>query len=217
MPRFWRAAARVLRPGGTVAIWGASLFHVRASFTRPPIASPPHTQQDPETTPNAAAVQSVLDSFEASVVTEFSAPGNLIARDLYRKLPLPFGSCPDSVFPHAQFTRIEWNADGLPTPRDKKASEGEPDYFAGHPALSLALAKKAISTASPITRWREAHKAQVERGDVRDCVDVLFEDMKRAMGPEYVGRSDEDVIVSAGLSMALLLIKRGNGELDEAT
>ncbi len=71
MPSFWRAAARVLKPGGTVAIWGSGNMRV-----------------DPGT-PNAGAIQARIDQFEEEIRPYFLL-GNFLTRDLYRDLGLPW-------------------------------------------------------------------------------------------------------------------------------
>ncbi|KAL4778543.1 S-adenosyl-L-methionine-dependent methyltransferase [Aspergillus varians] len=75
MPAFWRSAARVLKPGGTVAIWGSGNLRV-----------------DPGA-PNVAAIQARIDLFEAELEPYF-LPGNRMTRDLYRSLGLPWTVSP---------------------------------------------------------------------------------------------------------------------------
>ncbi|KAL4912913.1 S-adenosyl-L-methionine-dependent methyltransferase [Aspergillus aurantiobrunneus] len=71
MPAFWRSAARVLKPSGSVAIWGSANLRVDAS------------------TPNAAAIQARIEQLEADLQPYFLR-GNLLTRGLYKELELPW-------------------------------------------------------------------------------------------------------------------------------
>lgn len=75
MPSFWRAAARVVKPGGSVAIWGSGNLRVDAG------------------TPNAGAIQARIDGFEEELSPYF-LPGNWLTRGLYRDLGLPWSVQP---------------------------------------------------------------------------------------------------------------------------
>lgn len=164
MPRFYAAAAKVLKPSGSIAIWASSLWWV-----------------DPTTTPNAEAIMGKWNEFYENVMRPYEAPGNLLARGLYKDLLLPWTIGPDSVSPETAKSlasydrdtsvRKEWNADGKPDPDPMLA---ETKGFMKHLKLTLDQAAKYMGTASPITRWREAHKEQLESGEVEDCIDRLF-------------------------------------------
>lgn len=91
MPRFWAAAARVLKPGGTVALWTVGDFKIHPS------------------TPNAAAIQASMDEIEERELRPFFEPGNFLTRNLYKGLPLPWTLTPPLVeFDQASFFREEW-------------------------------------------------------------------------------------------------------------
>jgi SAM-dependent methyltransferase len=90
MARFWPRAAKVLKPGGTVALWtiGAS-------------------EMDPSV-PNAAAIRAALDEIEERELKPFYEPGNALARQLYVDLPLPWTlASPVAEFNEATFYRKE--------------------------------------------------------------------------------------------------------------
>lgn len=72
MDRFWPAAARILRPGGTVAIWGSRSGTAHRS------------------TPNADKINAALEEIEAAELEPYFEPGNFITRNLYQDLGLPW-------------------------------------------------------------------------------------------------------------------------------
>lgn len=156
MPVFWTQAAKMLKPGGTVALWTGASWYCH-----------------PHTTPNAKKVQAVLHELEDDVLGPYEVPGNRLSRDMYVNLPLPWDVEPIVVeFPKEEFVRMEWNRDG-------KVEEGE-TFFRGGQKLSLDDFVKGVSTASMVTRWREAHPELV--GTDQDCVVVTKEKLREALG-----------------------------------
>lgn len=89
---FWRAAARVLRPGGSVALWTSG--HIRAHPSMP----------------NAAAIQAALDRYEELYLKPFYEPGNLLTRSRYADLALPWTlEEPVPEFDEGAFFRKDWD------------------------------------------------------------------------------------------------------------
>lgn len=72
MARFWPSAARILRPGGTVAIWGTK------------------SQSAHKSVPNADKINAALEDLEQKELRPYFEPGNLIAHSLYKDLGLPW-------------------------------------------------------------------------------------------------------------------------------
>lgn len=156
MPQFWASASRVLRPGGTVILWTGGSFFC-----------------NPFTTPNAARVQQVLFELEVEILGPYELPGNRACRELYANLPLPWTVTGEeaqtfkdelSVFDESKFVRIEFNKDGHLEPGEH--------YLRGRKDTFLEL-KKGFSTASMVTRWRDANKEALEKGEVEDCIDYM--------------------------------------------
>jgi len=140
MPRFWLRAARILKPGGTVAIWCTGDARIHSSM------------------PNAAAIQAALDEIEERELKPFFEPGNLLTRGLYVGLPLPWElETPVSDFDEATFFRKEWGPD-----------DAEEFLEAGRTEANLDMIEKIMSTMSPVQRWREAHPNAV--GTERDVL-----------------------------------------------
>ena len=76
MPRFWASAARVLRPGGTVAMWCS-----KANTIHPSV-------------PNAAAINAATSKIEEECLAPFFGAGNLLTRNLYSTIGLPWTISP---------------------------------------------------------------------------------------------------------------------------
>lgn len=152
MPRFWKAASRVLRPGGSVALMTASAAGVHPSV------------------PNAAAIQAVIDHHREVNLAPYMMPGNLMVRKFYADLPLPWSSTTtaasmgdgdqDLGFDRDSFYRKEWGPDN-----------GEADSFMGDVHVDMDTFEKILNTDSPQTRYHQAHPEDV--GTDNDVVKVL--------------------------------------------
>lgn len=91
MTGFWPSAARVLKPGGTVAIWGGG-----------PLALDP-------TIPNADAIDKAVEDFRTNDLAPYRTPGNDISHNRYRDLLLPWTlETPVADFAPSDFVRREW-------------------------------------------------------------------------------------------------------------
>ncbi|KAL2785516.1 S-adenosyl-L-methionine-dependent methyltransferase [Aspergillus keveii] len=132
MPGFWASAARVLKPGGTVAIWASGHMEVHPDM------------------PNAVKIQEAMDRLETQHVQQHFTAGNWMTRDRYESLGLPWTIDPKIPgFDPASFVRKDWDA------RDD-------DFYAvGQPEVGLDAFERMIGTGSPITRWREANPSLV--------------------------------------------------------
>ncbi|KAK7747379.1 hypothetical protein SLS53_001633 [Cytospora paraplurivora] len=141
MPRFWPTAARVLRPGGTVAMWNSYASYLHHSV------------------PNAAAINAAVKEIEEEELLPFFEPGNLLTRNLYSTIGLPWTvepRVPD--FDESALFRKEWGTE------DNDVSF----YEGGQVTLDLDTMEKMLGTSSPVTRWREAHPEAV--GTEKDVI-----------------------------------------------
>ncbi|KAH7127839.1 S-adenosyl-L-methionine-dependent methyltransferase [Dactylonectria estremocensis] len=92
MDRFWVSAARVLKPGGTIAIWTSGEIR-----THPDL-------------PNSAAIQAAIDRHRETHLLPYITAGSLLTRDRYVDLPLPWTiEQPVDEFDQSAFVRKEWN------------------------------------------------------------------------------------------------------------
>ncbi|PGH02942.1 hypothetical protein GX51_04398 [Blastomyces parvus] len=183
MSRFWPRAARVLKPGGSVALW-----------THGPIRVSPQL-------PNSAAIQVVVDELEDRHLRPYMMAGNLLVRHLYAGLELPWtlpgtaagGSV--SEFDEGSFFRRVW--------------EGGDDVLMSR-ALSVDLdtVEKMVGTGSPVTRWREAHPDAA--GTERDVVRVFRREVERLLHEAGVERGQE--VVEGSQTGVLLIVKKKKEE-----
>lgn len=92
MARFWPSAARVLKPGGSVAMWTTGQLCIHPSV------------------PNAAAMQVEIDQIEEQYLRPYFEPGNLLTRGRYRDLLLPWTlDQPVVGFDESDFFRKDWD------------------------------------------------------------------------------------------------------------
>ncbi|KAJ5934163.1 hypothetical protein N7466_003710 [Penicillium verhagenii] len=94
IPAFWAAAARVLKPGGTVALWAPC----------GPVIHP--------STPNASAIQAAMEKIQVEYLAPYYEAGNILTRNRYTDFPLPWtldGQI--TAFDEKTFFRKEWGVD----------------------------------------------------------------------------------------------------------
>jgi len=181
MPKFYLAAAKVLKPSGSIAIWCGGRVFV-----------------DPDTTPNAQGVQDKWNELDLEVLRPFEQPGNVLCRELYKGMPLPWTIDQKSISQEAagalssydkdNYLRREFNPDGKPDPDPIFA---ETKGFVKQLKLTLDQAAKVIGTASPVTRWREAHKEQLEKGEIEDCIDRIMRLTREELAKVEEGKGRE--------------------------
>ncbi|KAK5045859.1 hypothetical protein LTR84_008952 [Exophiala bonariae] len=193
MAPFWASAAQILKPGGSLVLWGGGGFYV-----------------DPATTPNYAKVQRVLDDFENIVLAPFATEGNILVREIYAGLPLPWdcvgGGEGDAdpklkellgMFDKEKFERREFNKDGKVAPGEAFVKGWKADFDA---------IRMSMGTASPVQRWREAYAEQVKSGEVEDLVDKLVRQVKELFDEVEEGKGR--TWVDCGTSVGLLIVKK---------
>lgn len=92
MSGFWPAAARVLKPGGTVALWTSGSIQAHPTL------------------PNAKAIDALIEEHRHKHLTPYLTPGNMIAHNRYVDLPLPWTlPTPIPGFNKAEHRRVEWD------------------------------------------------------------------------------------------------------------
>jgi len=178
MPSFWPRAAQVLKPSGSVALWTSSSIRIHPS------------------TPNSAAIQAAVNKLEV-LLRDFMVSGNWLTRNLYVDLPLPWTlATPVPEFDEATFLREEWNTGGT--------FETDDQFFASQQSVDLDTLEKVLGTASPVTRWREAHPDAV--GTERDVVRMTRREIERLLHEAGVEKGKE--IVKGGVAGVLLVVKK---------
>ncbi|KAG4031532.1 hypothetical protein MFRU_009g03020 [Monilinia fructicola] len=163
MDQFWAQAAKALKPGGTATVWtrGSTL----SSYY-------PHPS-----TPNRDELLRIFLHFERDVLAPYELPPNRLSRDMYDHLPLPWNiphPIPSSILPESQFLKLDYDRDGI------LSDPSSNDFFGGGREVTLMQAEKGLSTASMVTRWREAHPK--EAGTEKDIVKLHIEEVRKLMG-----------------------------------
>ncbi|KIX07331.1 uncharacterized protein Z518_01984 [Rhinocladiella mackenziei CBS 650.93] len=160
MSRFWPHAARVLKPGGSVALWTSGGIRAHPSM------------------PNAAAIQAAVDQHEERHLKPYYVPGNLLARNRYVDLPLPWTlGQPVSEFDKSTFFRKDWDVDE--------------EFFVGLPEVDLDTFEKMMATGSALTRWQQAHPDVA--GTERDVLRMLRREIERLLHEAGVEKGKERV------------------------
>ena len=92
MSRFWPGAARVLKRGGSVALWTSGELRAHPSM------------------PNAAAIQAAMNQLQEQHLKPFYVLGNLLTRNRYVDLALPWTLAqPVPEFDESTFFRKDWD------------------------------------------------------------------------------------------------------------
>lgn len=177
MPRFWPSAARILRPGGTVAMWCSKANTIHPS------------------TPNAAAINEATSKIEEEELAPFFGEGNRLTRNLYSTIGLPWTVSPAVLdFDETTFYRKEWGVDG-----------NEESFFENSKMLfDMETLEKLLGTASPVTRWREAHPELV--GTEEDVIRRMRRTVERLLHEAGVEKGKE--VIRGGEAGVLLMVKK---------
>lgn len=160
MPAFYASAAKALRPGGTLAIWTCSSFYCHPSM------------------PNHERVQAVLSDLEDNVLAPYNTPGNMMTRNAYEDLPLPW-TAGSQVFDETSFSRKDWDRDGVPSA--PPMADGTPGPFLiSSQETPLTHLAKAFGSGSMVVRWRQANLERAHGPE--DIINVIIERLREALG-----------------------------------
>ena len=185
MPLFYSAAAKVLKPGGSIILWcnGSSY--------------PDCEKYGGEVADKA---KEVMMRFEEAV-KPYELEGNRICRELYKDIVKPWDvdgvrrkELGIDVFDEKEYARKTWNEGG-------KLEDDLEGGWMRKETNKWAIIKYALGTASPVTRFREQNKEALERGEMEDIVDRLIKDLR-----EVLGQDKEEV--HGGMSTAVLIFKK---------
>ncbi|KAJ5754646.1 hypothetical protein N7533_004189 [Penicillium manginii] len=160
MARFWHSAARVLKPGGSVALWAGGRSRIHPSV------------------PGADSLQNTLDEIEEKHLRPFFEPGNLLTRSRYIDLPLPWTlEKPVPEFDESTFLRKDWDV--------------AESFYSFQQELDMDTCEKIWETASPVTRWRQAHPAAV--GTEKDVVKMFRRAIENHLNKQGVEKGKETI------------------------
>jgi len=179
MAVFWAQAAKLLKPGGSVALWASGSIAVH-----------------PELQPGAVGIQAALRRlFER--LDDYLLPGNRLTRELYRGMVMPWVvSGLVNEFEEGSLFRKEWT--GI-------AEVDESSMFAVDLPANLKSLEMVLGTTSPVIRWREAHPD--ESGTERDPVRMMRREMEDALREGGVD-SPETTRLKGGVEGVLLIVKK---------
>jgi SAM-dependent methyltransferase len=178
MARFWPQAARVLKPGGTVAMWSVG-----------------DSRLDPSV-PNSAAIMAAVDEINERDLKPFTVSGNLLAQQLYVDLPLPWALTPPVAgLDEATFCRKEWGPNG---------ENSEEFFVGGRVTYDMDMLEKMMGTTSQVHRWRDAHPD--DTGTERDIVKIMRREIERLSQEAGVEKGKE--VLTGSLTGVLLMVKK---------
>lgn len=178
MAAFWASAARVLKPGGTVALWRGSFLHIHPS------------------TPNYRRVQTALNEL-IDEIQRYKNNSSNNGGKTFETLPLPW-TLPNQVdgFDQGSFSRQVWNEDGKVLPSE--------EFFLNHQVLDLKGMEEYLATVSSTARWRQANPETAGTG--RDVVKIFRKNVEDILREAGVEKGDERI--TAGMSGVLLMVKK---------
>lgn len=182
MSRFWDRAGRLLRPGGSVALWTMNSEGVHPDV------------------PNHGAINESLHGIRDRELEAFYAVGNRVARDLYVDLGLPWTVSPMvSGFERESILRKTWGTEG----NSDVEYEAEELLLDGQKWIGMDTFEVMMGTGSPITRWREANP---EKTGEEDVVRVMRREVERLL--KDAGVAEQDLAVKAKMNGVLIIVKR---------
>lgn len=178
MSAFWPQTARLLKPGGTVALWGSGSMLVDRSM------------------PNGPAIQAAVDKFEKSL-DDHMLPGNRLVRGLYADLPLPWTLAdPVLEFDRASLVRKEWST--------SEGSEPIDEFYTNQKPATVDALVKVLGTASPVVRWSKAHADAV--GTESDPLQVMRKEVETLL--READMEPGAALIKGGVGGALLMVRK---------
>lgn len=146
MPRFWEAAKRAVKPGGTVALWTTGEGAIA-----------------PET-PNAVKIQAALDRYVTEHLEPYYEQGNWLTKDRYASLKMPWDVGVEG-FDQGTSLRRDWE----PTERWVNAPQEAPlDMF----EMLMASASPQIRwyEAHPGVKGTDGDVLKSVRGEIEELL-----------------------------------------------
>ncbi|KAH8156037.1 hypothetical protein CIB48_g12210 [Xylaria polymorpha] len=177
LPAFWARAAQVLKSGGSVGLWTHKGF------------------QFADSVPNVVAIREALSAIRKNQLSGYGRYGNIVSRDLYVNLPMPWSVDPPvSGFDEGSLFRIEWGTGA------NNALPGDEFFAVGQPDVNMDMFEAMLGTTSLIARWREDNREKVgTEADVvrlqRREIERLLHDAGVESGKESVKGAEEGVLL----------------------
>ncbi|KAF5233292.1 hypothetical protein FANTH_12608 [Fusarium anthophilum] len=183
MPRFWAAAAKVLKPGGTIAIW--TVFRQSGSFN------------------SNTELQSIFNDF-LNTLAPYSAAGTHLTQSGYVDLPMPWDDPDTSKFydQQASARHVLTAEDGfVPNAGRKERSEGNSDESVDKQVQRM---ERLVGTFGSFSRWQKENPELV--GTEKDPARILMSKVRKVL--EESGKPIELAALAAKMAVALILVKK---------
>lgn len=130
--------------------------------------------------PNSAAINVAVKKIEEDELLPFSEPGNVLARNLYSNIGLPWTvNPPVPAFDESALFRKEWGT----------GDNDEAFYEMKQITLDLDTMEKVLGTTSPVMRWKEAHPEAV--GTEKDVIKKMRREIERLLHEVGVEKGKE--------------------------
>ncbi|KAF5548198.1 trans-aconitate 3-methyltransferase [Fusarium napiforme] len=183
MPRFWAAAANVLKPGGTVAIW--TVFRQPGSFN------------------NNTELQFIFNDF-LDTLAPYSRAGTHLTQSGYVDLPMPWDDPETSKFYNQQASarHILTAEDGfIPNTGRNESSQSNSDESVDKQVRRI---ERLVGTFGSVSRWQKENPELA--GTQEDPACVLMSKVRKVL--EESGEPIELTALAAKMAVALILVKR---------
>ncbi|KAF5630245.1 trans-aconitate 3-methyltransferase [Fusarium tjaetaba] len=183
VPRFWAAAAKVLKPGGTVAIW--TVFRQPGSFNK-------NTE-----------LQSIFNDF-LDALAPYSRAGTHLTQSGYVDLPMPWDDPETSSFydQRASARHVLTAEDGfIPNAGRNESSQSNSDESVEKQVQRI---ERLVGTFGSVSRWQKENPELV--GTEEDPARILMSKVRKVL--EESGEPIELTALAAKMAVALILVKR---------
>ncbi|OBS27899.1 hypothetical protein FPOA_01841 [Fusarium poae] len=181
MPKFWEAAAKLLKPGGTVVIW--TVFRQSDTF-------------------GDNTVQALIEDFRENVLGPYNSEGSQLTHDGYINLVMPWDDpATASLYDRQSSSRHELSAKDGYLPKtymlDNKSSDVSLDE-------KLQRFEKLVNSFGAVNRWQQANPELVGKKD--DIVRILMHKLREA-AEENEGSLDLSSLAET-FAIAAIIVKR---------
>ncbi|KAF0644664.1 hypothetical protein FPSE5266_11333 [Fusarium pseudograminearum] len=181
MPKFWNAAAKLLKPGGTVALWTA--------FRQSDLSG-------------GDKVQTIFEDFRQNVLRPYHSAGSQITMDGYVDLVMPWDDpTTASLYDRKSSSRHELSAKDGHFPKHYLM-----DNTPGDVSLDEKLQRfeKLVNSFGTVNRWQKANPELIGTED--DIVKILMRKL-RAAAEENGGSLDLSGLADKYV-IAVIIVKR---------
>jgi ubiquinone/menaquinone biosynthesis C-methylase UbiE len=181
MPKFWKAAAKILKPGGTVAIWTAFRQHDTSGDNK---------------------VEALIEDFRENVLRPYNSAGSQLTHDGYANLVMPWDDqTTASLYDRELSSRHELSSKDGYLPKtymmDSKPGDASLDE-------TLQKFRKMLNSFGTVNRWQKANPDLVGTKD--DIIEIFMRKLRQAA--EDNGGSLDVSSLAERFAIAVIIVKR---------